>query len=49
MKEMVCLRSYDRICFKDVLIKSTKDHLGRLMTILSLKHTESPTLRKLKA
>ena len=41
--------SYDRICFKDDLIKSKKYHLGRLMTILSLKHAESPTLCKLKA
>jgi len=42
--------SYDRICSTDDLIKSKKKyHLGRLMTILSLKHAESPTLRKLKA
>ena len=42
--------SYDRICSKDDLINSKKKfHLGRLMTILSLKHAESPTLRKLKA
>jgi len=41
--------SYDRICSKDALIKSKKKfHLGRLMTILSLKHAQSPTLRKLK-
>ena len=42
--------SYDRICSKDDLIKSKKKyHLGRLMTILSLKHAKSPTLCKLKA
>ena len=42
--------SYDRICSKDDSIKSKKKyHLGRLMTILSLKHAESPTLCKLKA
>ena len=42
--------SYDLHLLKDDLINSKKKfHLGRLMTILSLKHAESPTLRKLKA
>ena len=42
--------SYDCICSKGDWIKSKKKyHLGRLMTILSSKHAESPTLRPLKA
>ena len=42
--------SYDCICSKDDWTKSkTKYHLVRLMTILSSKHAESPTLRPLKA
>lgn len=41
---------YDGICCKDDLIKPKKKHyFGRLMTIFSLKHAESPTLCKLKA
>ena len=42
--------SCDPICAKDDLMKSEKKyHLGRLMTIRSLKHAESPTLCKPKA
>ena len=40
----------DKIIPKEELLKSGKQYnLGRLMTILSVKHAESPTLRKLKA
>ena len=39
-----------KIISKDALLKSgEKYNLGRLMTILSIKHAESPELRKLKA
>ena len=40
----------DKIIPKAELLKSGNQYnLGRLMTILSVKHAESPTLRKLKA
>ena len=34
---------------EDLLNRKTPVHIGRLMTILSVKHWEAPELRRLKA
>jgi hypothetical protein len=42
--------SYDEVVPRDELMKRKEPlHIGRIMTILSIKHFESPELRKLKA
>ena len=42
--------TYDEVITRDELVKRQKPfHIGRIMTILSIKHFESPELRKLKA
>ena len=46
--------SFDEVVSRDVLLERTKKdkasvNIGRLMTILSIKNFESPSLRKLKA
>ena len=42
--------NYDEVISReDLLNRKTPVHIGRLMTILSVKHWEAPELRRLKA